>query len=155
MTTNTYLNELLFPLCKSYRGCFSSDNIPPYENNGINTFIVNLSKQDEIGTHFVCLVIKPNVVYYFDSFGKKCGNEDILKYISNLDYKVYFNGLKIQHPKSLMCGFYCALVVLVNDERCNFKKDIKFSTQESSLLKNDSLCLSYIKRALKNWRTEA
>jgi hypothetical protein len=142
MVSNIYLNELLNPLCQSYGGCFSSDNIPSIAPKEQINFIVNLSKEVETGSHFIALIIKERHVFYFDSFGNKCTNASILKYMSNLSREIVYNSVKIQDNTSKFCGFYCALIVLRNDKRCQMNTDLLFHS--SSLHLNDPLCIEYI-----------
>jgi hypothetical protein len=144
MVSNVYLNELLAPLCSSYGGCFSCDNIPTIGFEEEANFIVNLSKVDQPGTHFVALIIKKTCIYYFDSFGVECSNPDILLYMSSLSRDITYNSLKVQAEESKMCGFYCALIVLRNDVECNITADLPFHLAEDQLLSNDKLCVQYI-----------
>ena len=144
MTSNIYLNDLLHPICESYQGCYSADNIPIVTSKQPQCFIVNLSKQTEPGSHFVALVIREHHVYYFDSFGEKCSNQHILSYMENLSRDIVYNSVKIQDSNSKMCGFYCALIVLRNDKNCTLKSDVSFHSDESKLYLNDKLCVDYI-----------
>lgn len=142
MTTNIYLDKLLNPICQNYGGCFSCDTIPIIKAP-IN-FIVNLSKEREIGTHFIALIIKEQSIFYFDSFGLPCTNEDILTYMGKLSRQVFYNKLKVQDISSKMCGYYCALIVLRNDSACQLKGDLSFYTDSKLLHLNDKLCTDYI-----------
>ena len=152
MTTNIYLNELLFPVCSSYGGCFSSDNIPTIAQDQQINFIVNQSKASEQGSHFVSLIIKKDCVYYFDSFGQKCTNSDILTYMKTLSRNIVYNSIKVQDLDSKMCGFYCALIILRNDINCTMKSDLKFHTAPSDLHLNDKLCVNYICKTLNKMK---
>lgn len=144
MTTNVYLNDLLFPVCSNYGGCFSCDNIPEIEQNQHINYILNLSKVNEPGSHFVALIIKKDLVYYFDSFGQKCTNPQILSYMARLSRDITYNSIKVQDLDSKMCGYYCALMMLRNDSNCTLKSDIPFYTDKDKLSLNDKLCIDYI-----------
>lgn len=148
MATNLYLDELLIPLCDDFGGTFSSDNIPSVDVKSKRNFIVNLSKEKEVGSHFITLCIRPTFIYYCDSFGKECYNLDILNYMNKLNRDIYVNRTKVQHEKSQMCGFFCALTILKNDSKCKNKTDSVFSTD---LLKNDKLCVQHIINVLREW----
>jgi hypothetical protein len=153
MVSNEYLDSTLFPLCQSYRGCFSSDNIPSIKKENLktnNNFIVNLSRQNEPGSHFIALIITPDSAYYFDSFGNTCQNKDIINYLKVLGKKNYYNDLPIQSVSSDMCGFYCALQCLKYDENCT-KKNLKLMFHTENLEANDNLCIRYIKKVLSHW----
>ena len=56
-----YENELRF------NGVYSRDNLPYKINDG--TYIMNLDKYSDIGTHWVAFYVNNNDVIYFDSFG--------------------------------------------------------------------------------------
>lgn len=146
--TNTYLNELLFPFCSNYGGCFSCDNIPNVSLHENVNFIVNLSKSSEPGSHFIALIIKKAHVFYFDSFGLPCNNDHILVYMHKLSRNIVYNAIKIQADNSKMCGFYCALIVLRNDSNCKLSADLMFHSAENQLQLNDKLCIDYICRTL-------
>lgn len=144
MVSNLYLNDFLYPLCKSYGGCFSCDNVPSVKVGQSINFIINLSKESEPGTHFIALIIKEHTVFYFDSFGLKCSNRDILTYMENLSRKIVFNSFTIQDVNSKMCGYYCALLILRNDKNCKLKSDLYFYSSSKDLVLNDKLCVDYI-----------
>jgi hypothetical protein len=152
MTTNLYLNNLLSPICDTYGGCYSCDNIPDIGTNTEINFIVNLSKVSEPGSHFVVLIIKKHFIYFFDSFGHKCMNAHILAYMAKLSRNIVYNSVKIQDFDSKMCGFYCALMILRNDKNCTMKSDLRFHTDNAQLQLNDKLCVTYICKTLKTWQ---
>jgi len=149
MTTNIYLDSLLYPLCDSYGGCHSSNTLPPLSPDEEKNFIVNQSADDEVGTHFVCIVVKRDIVFYFDPFGLPCSNENIQAYMSKCQRSIYHNTLTIQDVKSKMCGFYCALIVLQNDKRCKDTSKLTFDTVH--LLRNDKKCIRYICKTIEQY----
>lgn len=142
MTTNIYLNSVLFPISKYYGGTFSANNIPSTTQEA--SFIVNLSLTGEIGTHFVCVIIKKTFLYYFDSFGEPCYNEHINNYMVQYNRPIYHNAIRIQHDKSKFCGFFCMLQVLLSDDK-HYNFSLRFFTTQDNLWKNDRLCVQYIK----------
>ena len=83
---------------KKYDGVFSRDNIP--NQNGM--YIINLDSKIGPGTHWVSVIIEPNKVLYFDSFGLIPPYELI-----NLRPKYYYNFLQYQPINSFLCGYYC------------------------------------------------
>ena len=83
---------------KKYDGVFSRDNIP--NKNGM--YIINLDSKIGLGTHWVSVIIKPNKLLYFDSFGLIPPYELI-----NLRPKHYYNFLQYQPINSFLCGYYC------------------------------------------------
>jgi hypothetical protein len=150
MTTNIYLDSLLSPFCRTYGGCFSSDNISPVKPGERRNLIVNLAKEEEEGTHFVALIMRGDFVYYFDSFGEKCENSHILEYMNRYSDNIYYNSIQIQDYNSKMCGFFCALMVLRNDVNFRRKSDLTFHTTRTDLHLNDKLCVTYICEAIEH-----
>ena len=92
------LNLDLGIINKKYDGVFSRDNIP--NKNGM--YIINLDSKIGLGTHWVSVIIKPNKLLYFDSFGLIPPYELI-----NLRPKHYYNFLQYQPINSFLCGYYC------------------------------------------------
>ena len=48
--SNVYIDKLMEKISISFNGTFSIDNIPVF-NDDVFSIIINLSKQNEIGTH--------------------------------------------------------------------------------------------------------
>ena len=65
-------------------------------------YIINLDSKIGTGTHWVSVIIEPNRLLYFDSFGLIPPYELI-----NLRSEYYYNFLQYQPIKSLLCGYYC------------------------------------------------
>ena len=55
-------------ISSSFRGTFSFDKIPMFKEKNFS-IIVNLSKENEKGTHFIGISLLKNVIVYFDSYG--------------------------------------------------------------------------------------
>ena len=55
------------------------------------------------GSHWVCLIVKDNKPFYFDSFGGQ-PDEFLLK---QLHKPITFHKYKIQDINSELCGSYC------------------------------------------------
>ena len=49
-----------------FNGIYSKDNLSKIRDG---TYILNLDKYSDIGTHWIALYVKNNDVTYFDSFG--------------------------------------------------------------------------------------
>ena len=147
MVSNIYLNNLGKYL-KNYEGTFSSDNIKKYNSRKKNcTFIINLSKTSEKGTHLIAVQIKKSrgvKVFYFDSFGLPCYNKDILNFIHNISNKYSYNNLQIQHPNSDYCGVYCLGFVMHQDDTNKNYKDFLKMFNSDNLFSNDKKIVSYI-----------
>ena len=65
-------------------------------------YIINLDSKIGLGTHWVSVIIEPNKLLYFDSFGLIPPYELI-----NLGPKYYYNFLQYQPINSFLCGYYC------------------------------------------------
>ena len=65
-------------------------------------YIINLDSKIGPGTHWVSVIIEPNRLLYFDSFGLIPPYELI-----NLRPEYYYNFLQYQPIKSFLCGYYC------------------------------------------------
>lgn len=99
--------ERLLKNVKSFRGVYSSDNLPKniFEHE---SGIVNLDKLYNPGTHWVAYYNHPNnkYVYYFDSYGLP-PSESIKKYLKTSNKQILYNTGEIQKFNSGMCGTYC------------------------------------------------
>ena len=147
MVSNIYLNNIGKYL-NNYQGTFSCNTLnKPHKNKALSTYIFNLSKINEKGTHLVAISLKNNDVLYFDSFGLSCENKDILSFIYSVNNKYQYNALQIQHLTSNYCGLYCLAFVMQQDK--GNKKIDKFLQMfnVNNKLENDDIVVKYI---LKN-----
>jgi len=149
MTTNIYLDSVLFPICKLYKGTYSCDTIP-IDHHVKASYIVNLSAHDEAGTHFICIIRRKSYAYYFDSYGLPPFNEDINKYLKSLHIPIYHNDIRIQHDDSKFCGYFCMLQVLATDTNCKIVPNMNFYVTDT--MRNDELCIQYITKVLDSFR---
>lgn len=145
-------NKDLEKLCKkffklNFLGVYPSDVLPNSKKRE-NSIIYNLSAHDEKGTHFIAIIKHLRKIIYFDSFGNKCTNENILKYMKKYQLPIIYNNNKIQHDESSLCGYYCFYFLYV----CFFKKQSlnyfvkKFS---KNLILNETKLMNYILKLLK------
>ena len=146
MVSNIYLNEMAENL-KYFRGTFSCNNIPIVKDNTHHhSYIVNLSKKNDVGSHFIALCITQTkfqkTCMYFDSFGVSCDNKYILKYMSNISDNYKYNAFQIQDFSSLYCGFFALGCVMSYENNCIFKYINMFN--ENNLLMNDKNVIKYI-----------
>ena len=65
-------------------------------------YIINLDSKIGLGTHWVSVIIEPNKLLYFDSFGLIPPYE-----LLYLRPKYYYNFLQYQPINSFLCGYYC------------------------------------------------
>ena len=61
---------------RSFHGTFSIDNIPVFQDD-VFSIIVNLSKQNEICTHFIAVYALENEIRYSDSFGNQLNDSSL------------------------------------------------------------------------------
>jgi hypothetical protein len=66
--------------------------------------ILNLDHSENSGTHWVCLFIKNDVSFYFDSYGFPPPLE-VCEYYQHKNR--YYNTFKIQKEDEVICGHYC------------------------------------------------
>ena len=82
---------------------FSRDNLPNKIKDG--TYVINLDKYSDIGTHCIALYVKNNAITYFGSFGVEHIPKEIKKFIGNKN--IIANIFRIQAYDSLMCRYFC------------------------------------------------
>ena len=69
-------------------------------------YVINLDDNVGLGTHWVGMYIKPNIIEYFDSFGLHCPEEIV--HLSNiLRVNYLYNSSQYQDLSSVLCGYYC------------------------------------------------
>lgn len=150
MVSNIYLNNVCKYL-KNYQGTFSCDAIKkPNLNINISTYIFNLSKLNEKGSHLVAIQInsKDKKVIYFDSFGLPCSNKDILSFIFSVNNKYEYNSKQIQHFDSNYCGMFCLAFVMFHDTNKKFINFLRMFNSDK-IIKNDNIVVDYISRNSK------
>ena len=92
-------------------GVYSRDNLPNKIRDG--AYVVNLDEYSDIGTHWIALYVKNNVVTYFDSFGVVHIPKEIIKFINRASQNknIVTNIFRIQGHDSIMWGyFYIGLI---------------------------------------------
>jgi len=133
---------------KTFLGVYPSDTslkFKPY----YSAVIFNLSAHNEKGTHFIAIIKKLNKIIYFDSFGEKCTNKNILKFIDQYFLPIEYNSTKIQDDTSSLCGYFCFYFLFI----CFFKSKSlkhflkKFKTK--NLKTNDKKLLNCIVKLIK------
>ena len=84
--SNVYIDKLMHKISKTFCGTFSVDNIPVIGDD-VFSVIVNLSKENEKGTHFIALSSLKSKIIYFDSFGNQNIDKTLEKYLKNIKNK--------------------------------------------------------------------
>ena len=80
--SNIYIDSLMNKISRTFYGTFSIDNIPEI-NNDVFSVIVNLSKRNEKGTHFIAVSSRKNKIIYFDSLENQNINLTLKKYLKS------------------------------------------------------------------------
>ena len=78
--SNLYIDGLMEKISDSFRGTFPIDKIPSFKDENFS-IIVNLSRENEKGTHFIAISSSKNTIVYFDSYGVEHINLTIEKYL--------------------------------------------------------------------------
>lgn len=92
---------------KSFGGVFASDSLPIYKNN-FSSYIINLDAHTLPGSHWTAVFFTSNAqAFYFDSFGHKPKNKNILNFMKRNASMIYYNKICVQDYYSVTCGYYC------------------------------------------------
>ena len=145
--SNIYIDHLMKTISLSFRGTFSLDNIPTFEEETFSV-IVNLSKVGERGSHFIALFILENKIWYFDSFGTLQINTIIEKYLKKYKKRILYTKTPIQHPISSHCGFFCISFILCIENKIPPRKFLKMF-HKNKLYINDYICIEIINFYIK------
>ena len=126
---------------------FSSDDIPFFPQLNVS-FICNLSKRNELGTHFIAVYINKNYILYFDPFGVECYVQSICKYLQHYNIEIVQSLLSIQHPSSLHCGYFCIGFILALNNGYNISKYHNIFNHKNLIL-NDDIVSDFIVKMIK------
>lgn len=148
--TNEYVEGLGKKVCgKFFLGTFPCDLLPKVDRKKSFSLIINLSKHNTNGSHFVALFADKNILMYFDPLDNKCNNKYILKFIreNKKKRKIKQKFKKIQSDESIFCGYFCIAFLLSRKLNLSFK--LFFSKFDYKNLKNnDSHVISFIQNHL-------
>ena len=86
-----------------FNSVYSRDNLPNKIRDG--AYVIDLDEYSDIGTNWIALYVKNNVVTYFDSFGVEHIPKEIKAFIKSKNVKT--NIFRIQAYDSIMCGHFC------------------------------------------------
>lgn len=102
--TNVELDTLMADV-PGYLGAFPIDNLPVIDRNKSGSYIYNTMPAPITG-HWRAVIVEPDVIMHFDSFGEEPSQEIIDKYKgSGRQFKI--NKLQVQPDNSVDCGYYC------------------------------------------------
>jgi len=148
-------NGDLEKLCKklfdnNFLGVYPSD-VTPKSRKLLWSIIFNLSPHDEEGSHFIAITRRNNKLFYFDSFGSKCTNKNLLEFMKQYKLPIEYNQTKIQDDSSSLCGYYCLYFLHEYFKKNKSCKEIisKFDYQSEKLKTNDLKLLKFILKIIK------
>ena len=150
---NIYVQNLAHHCLEQFSGVFACDMIPTVKLRRGDSLIVNLSKSNTPGTHFVAIHrLKDSGKYlYFDSYGLKCWNGDVLNYFKGQDQRdVIYSNRQIQSwIGSYFCGYFCiAALIYLELGKSMLQFHELFDTVDLS--SNDEICTKIIKSHIKS-----
>lgn len=141
MVSNYYIDDMLNHF-KTFKGTFSSNNIPILENN--ESVICNFSKVGEEGSHFIFLIKKENTLHFFDSLQLPFLPKDVAAYFLHYQNVIDLSK-RIQHPNSSFCGFYCIMAFLACNINIDFFVNTILSSFKKCRMENDNICIEIIR----------
>lgn len=107
----------------SFRGVFAMDEMVKQLGEAKNiegTFIFNTQPSKEGGEHWICVIINPSVIYYFDSFGRHPkAFPHIASHLLSQQRVIEWNTYFLQNITTTVCGDYCVLFALCNSRGWN------------------------------------
>jgi len=154
--SNNQVNRILRRAkIKHFRGVYSCNNIPKILPKNIQksfSLIINLSKINTIGTHFISLIYNNKTLLYLDPLALNFTihnyiNEFILTLPSKT--KLIFINKPIQDVNSDYCGLFCIFFVLYFSEKYDFNNKNKIIPfRQKKLAVNDKICEKNVKTLL-------
>lgn len=143
--TNKYLEELGVKLLpNSFLGVYPCD-LQPVVKKSTFSVIFNTDKSKGLGKHFVAIFANGNEIIYFDPFGEKVTNKDILKFLDDnvKNRKFYCNCTQVQADESNFCGYFCLSFLLSMYKHKSYSKFMKIFDL-NHLLKNNKIVTNYL-----------
>ena len=142
--SNVYIDKLMKKISsRSFNGTFSINNIPVFDDD-VFYIIINLSKQNEIGTHFIAVYVLENKIIYFDSFGNQLNNSSLKRYLKKYKKPIILSKIQIQNLLSSHCGFFCIAFILCIENGITLDDFLK-KFYRKKLHLNDYICVKIIK----------
>lgn len=148
--SNILIEDLLsFPnwLQPHFKGVFTYFELIPDK-----ILFPSFSAVVNIGRHFVTIYGEENFILYIDPFGSPIPHEEIYSFFSQDPLKryLYWNRKTVQDMQSSHCGLFAALFTLHleakrNNQFATYKDKLLSFYGKNNLLKNDALCVKYIK----------
>lgn len=115
------------------------------------SFIINSQISNLPGSHFLCVLIKPEEIYYFDSLAFPILNSYIDAKLKTVNKSIKYCTQPIQGANSVFCGLYCLSFLIVCQKReKSFEEFLKMFSFDppGCYITNEQVCSSIIKSAL-------
>lgn len=149
---NTYIEKVCRTILKhNFLGTFPYDLFPSYIKSMDYpiSFVINLSKSTEPGSHFVCIYMSQNKLEYFDSYGLMPFLPRITNFITrySINRKYVYNSQMIQSMESYFCGYFVIGYLLSKD--LHFDMDLFCKMFSDNLRENDVLIQHFISTVLE------
>ena len=141
--TNVYLEKLILPYCKYFKGVYSCDTIPSFAHTNPFSIIINLSSVKEPGSHFVSVFINNGKIIYYDSLGLPSINPHINKFLKQYANTYRSNNMQFQCLNSIFCGYHAGLFIILMDRGMSFQKFLKLYSKNCE--DNDMLVVELLK----------
>ena len=124
---------------KKFLGTFSYDTLPTKVKYP-SCLIVNTQNHDQPGEHWLAIYYNKNkTAEFFDSFGMPPSFFNLQQYLEKSSVSFKFNSTQIQSYKSLYCGLYCIMYLLLKTRGRSLRYFLKFlknPTQNDNLFRN-------------------
>ena len=119
---------------------FAKDNIP-ISNKLPASYIINLSKFNQKGTHWIAVYVSENYVFIFCSFGMNYLNDGTLLSFLNsyVNKKIVCNYLQIQSITSSTCGLYVILFIFFMARKFTYKEFLSLFDFNNYLTNDDAI----------------
>jgi hypothetical protein len=160
--SNVYIERQMGKLnLANYVGCYSVNTVPVTQLAPNSSFICNVSKKNEPGTHFIAVKLdgERGLLYYYDSFGLLSAAlsseiNTLLRDVADffyLDVKFVLRE-PVQDLRSSFCAFYSMLYTVLSDDVTTISRIISAKLKEFNsidLLKNDDVVISNLCAIIK------
>ena len=139
--------EKILKCCKSFIGCFASDQLEHLSLNHFPcTIIVNTDERQMPGSHWICFRISNQKIEMFDSLGLIYDNNLPIKILAFIQRFTVSRSLKfnkrVQSDSSLLCGFYCIFFIFLR-QFCSFRNIQQLFSDD--FVENDHILIKFFK----------
>ena len=138
--TNIYIEKVMCNFNLNFKGVFSSNDIPFFTENENISFICNLSKRNQKGSHYVAMFIFNHKIIYFDPLGFDCYVKEIIDYLKLYKRKVEHSYYEIQHPFYFHCGYFCIGFILALSSKLSLTQYSNLFEKINLTINDDIVC---------------